>query len=170
MYRVTINDNGYEVKPNSTNSLAGTLGGEPYELELKGNPEEGFFTEWSGRTYEVQVLQTHWGDKRLTLAVNNQLLEIHAEDSYDLLLKELGMTQATAGVLNELKAPMPGLVLRLDVQEGDTVEEGQSLLVLEAMKMENVLKCSARARVKKVVCREGVAVSKNDVLLEFEEA
>jgi biotin carboxyl carrier protein len=67
-----------------------------------------------------------------------------------------------------LKAPMPGLVVRLEVEPGQAVAAGAGVLVLEAMKMENELRAPAGARVKAVLVRPGQAVEKGQVLVEFE--
>jgi biotin carboxyl carrier protein len=63
---------------------------------------------------------------------------------------------------------MPGLVLDVRVKEGDEVKKGDPLLVLEAMKMENILKSPAHAKIKKINVNKGQAVEKNQVLVSFE--
>ncbi len=67
-----------------------------------------------------------------------------------------------------LLCPMPGQVVRIDVQEGDVVEAGQPLVLVEAMKMENVLKAERRARVSKVRVAPGAVLAVDEVILEFE--
>ena len=74
---------------------------------------------------------------------------------------------AGAGPL-PLRAPMPGLVIRIDVAEGDTVSPGDGLLIVEAMKMENELRAMAPARVRRVHVSAGDAVEKNQLLVEFD--
>ena len=70
--------------------------------------------------------------------------------------------------VNDLKAPMPGLVLDILVKEGDKINKGDTLIVLEAMKMENALKAIADATVKKVSVKKGNTVDKNQVLVQLE--
>ena len=67
-----------------------------------------------------------------------------------------------------LKAPMPGLVVRVAVEEGMRVEAGSPVVVLEAMKMENELRAPAAAVVKGITVKAGQAVEKGQVLVEFE--
>jgi propionyl-CoA carboxylase alpha chain len=67
-----------------------------------------------------------------------------------------------------LLCPMPGQVVRIDVAEGDVVEAGQPLAIVEAMKMENVLKAERRARVSKVRVTPGAVLAVDEVILEFE--
>jgi biotin carboxyl carrier protein len=65
-----------------------------------------------------------------------------------------------------ITAPMPGLVLTIKVKEGDTVQAGQALLVMEAMKMENAITASYNGTVTKVYVREGDSISEGDLLVE----
>ena len=67
-----------------------------------------------------------------------------------------------------LIAPMPGLLVRLDVKAGDTVEAGQPLAVVEAMKMENILRAEKAAVVKTISAQQGESLSVDQVILELE--
>ena len=90
------------------------------------------------------------------------------EDEYDQLLHKLGMDKALTKKVNELKAPMPGLVLRILVEEGQAIKQGDSLLVLEAMKMENVLKSMGDGVIKQLKVKAGDKVEKNQLLIVME--
>jgi biotin carboxyl carrier protein len=70
--------------------------------------------------------------------------------------------------MNQLKAPMPGLVIEYFVKEGDEVQAGDKLMILEAMKMENVIKATGEGKIKKLVVTKGNTVEKNQLLIEFE--
>ncbi|WP_455423264.1 acetyl-CoA carboxylase biotin carboxyl carrier protein subunit [Cucumibacter marinus] len=67
-----------------------------------------------------------------------------------------------------LLCPMPGQVVRIDVAEGDVVEDGQVLAIVEAMKMENVLRAEKRARVASIKCEAGAILAVDEVIMEFE--
>jgi biotin carboxyl carrier protein len=82
-------------------------------------------------------------------------------------LHNLGLDNIAAKKINDIKAPMPGMVLNILVGEGQQVKKGDSLLVLEAMKMENVLKSPTDGMIKKVVAIKGTAVEKNQLLIQF---
>ncbi len=86
----------------------------------------------------------------------------------DFLLQSMGLDTLNSKKINEIKAPMPGLVLDIKVSEGSVVKKGDVLLVLEAMKMENNLKSPADGIVKKIVAKKGTAVEKNQLLISFE--
>ncbi|NNE35391.1 MAG: acetyl-CoA carboxylase biotin carboxyl carrier protein subunit [Rhodothermales bacterium] len=86
----------------------------------------------------------------------------------DLLLEKFGSTGAGASGHSDVKAPMPGLVVRVNVAVGDIVEAGQPLLVLEAMKMENEIGSPRNGVVGAVHVADGEAVGKNALLIEIE--
>jgi biotin carboxyl carrier protein len=121
-----------------------------------------------GKSMNAEVVQANSATKEFTVKVNNRVYVLDLKDRYDELLKSLGMEATTEKKLREIKAPMPGMVLNLLVHTGDAVEKDTPLLILEAMKMENVIKSPAAAIVKKVHAVKGVAVEKNAVLIEFE--
>ncbi len=77
------------------------------------------------------------------------------------------MDSLNSSKVNEVKAPMPGLVLDIRVSEGDEVKKGDPILVLEAMKMENIIKSPTDGVIKKINVKKGLAVEKNQVLINF---
>jgi len=85
-----------------------------------------------------------------------------------MLLKKLGMDSLTSKKVNELKAPMPGLVFKVLVDVGQEVNEGDNLMILEAMKMENNLKSPTTGKIIEIKVDEGEAVEKNQILIVFE--
>ncbi|MCD6163270.1 MAG: biotin/lipoyl-binding protein [candidate division Zixibacteria bacterium] len=73
-----------------------------------------------------------------------------------------------AGRTHILKAPMPGLIVRIEVKPGQQVRKGDGLIIVEAMKMENELKASHSGTIKDIKIEVGAAVDKNQPLIEFE--
>ena len=122
----------------------------------------------NGKSMNVELVQVNTTTKEFTVKVNNKPYTLQLKDRYDDLLKSLGMEAVGEKKMREIKAPMPGMVLNVLVKEGDMVEKDTPILILEAMKMENVIKSAASAVVKKVCAVKGVAVEKNAVLVEFE--
>ena len=105
--------------------------------------------------------------KTFTIKVNGNVQTVTIKDKFDLLLEKMGMNASTATKVNNIKAPMPGLIIDLKIKAGDTVNTGDALLILEAMKMENVLKSPSSATVRSVKVRKGDSVEKGQILIEF---
>jgi biotin carboxyl carrier protein len=120
-----------------------------------------------GMTHSLEVLESDRVNKRYVVRINGKTITLSLRDRFDDLLKQLGMDGGGAQKAGHLKAPMPGLVVDIPVSEGQSVSKGDTLLVLEAMKMENALKAVADATVKKVLVSKGQAVEKNVVLIEL---
>lgn len=167
MYKIIAADQSYEVVLDKQNQNSGTLNGTPFSLDSLQHGER-FHILKDNKSYSVEVVSANYDEKSFELMVNGRLYHYTAKDRFDLLLKELGMENLAAAAVNDLRAPMPGLVLKVAVQAGDTVKKGDPLLVLEAMKMENVLKATADGVVKTVEAQIGKAVEKNHVLIHFE--
>jgi len=121
-----------------------------------------------GKSHELRIVQSDDALKSFSVSINNVMTQIELKDETDLLLQKLGMSATARNKLNELKAPMPGLVLKVLVSVGDTVKKGDSLLVLEAMKMENVIKATGEGKVKAIKIDPQDKVEKNHVLIVFE--
>ena len=121
-----------------------------------------------GRSYKVLVLKHDVATGTVRLRIGAHCHTVRLEGERSRLFQLLGIDKAARTVIRELKAPMPGLVLKLLVKEGDTVKKDDPLLVLEAMKMENVIKSTGEAVVKKVHVQERAAVEKGQLLLSFE--
>jgi len=126
-----------------------------------------FHVIWQGRSFNVEVVEHDAITKKTILKINGRLLTASAKNRFDLLLERMGMSQAVSNKINEIKAPMPGLIQSIAVQEGDIVQKGDTLLVLVAMKMENAIKAPAEATVKALRTEAGSSVEKNQVLIEF---
>ena len=120
-----------------------------------------------GVSYNVEVVKSDAAEKTFAVKINGRLYEVKAQDRFDLLLQQMGMSNANSQRIKDLKAPMPGLILDIKVTEGQAVQKGDPLLILEAMKMENVIKAPADGTVKTVKVRKGESVEKGHVLLVF---
>lgn len=101
------------------------------------------------------------------VAVAGTQLEVEVIDERTRHIRSLTGGAAGPKAATHLKAPMPGLVVRVLVTPGQSVVPGQGLVVLEAMKMENELRCTTGATVQAVAVIPGQAVEKGQVLVEF---
>ena len=103
-----------------------------------------------------------------TVTADNRAQTARVLDETALLLERFGFDTGSDAAAREVRAPMPGLVLQVLVAPGDSVQAGQGLVVLEAMKMENELRAAAAGTVAAVHAEAGAAVGKNDLLVEIE--
>lgn len=143
------------------------INGQPQLFELVERGEKHFIVQLNNRSIEVYVLKYEPAEKKGVFIVNGKKCSVSATDEMDMLLKKLGMDNAGARQVKELKAPMPGMVVKVEVEAGSVVKKDQALIILEAMKMENVLKAQADGVVQNVEVKKGQAVEKNQVLVRF---
>ena len=122
---------------------------------------------YKNKSYTVEVVSKGDQHKTALIKVNGKVYETGIEDRFDLLIKEMGLEGAVLQQAADVKAPMPGLVLKINVVVGQEVKKGDSLLVLEAMKMENMLKSASEGIVKTIHVHTGDKVEKNQVLITF---
>lgn len=166
MYKVKVNNNKeHEVVLNDAQT--GSFDNSPFSWDVIQSKEGSFHVLENNRSYSVEVIKLDRDEKTVVLSVNGTKYTMAVKDKFDELLKSLGMDNLNASKVNEIKAPMPGLVLDIRVNEGDEVKKGDPILVLEAMKMENILKSPTDGSIKKIVVKKGVAVEKNQVLVQF---
>lgn len=131
--------------------------------------EDGIFYFLQGDNKQrLELVEANYTEKTFSVRVNGQLYSFTVEDKFDALLKEMGMESLTESTVEDLKAPMPGLVLDIAVSVGDQIKKGDALLVLEAMKMENSIKASTEGTVSEILIEKGQAVEKNQILIAFE--
>lgn len=163
--RVKISDSEFLVDFEGDSKESGTINGKPFEWDVSKISDTLYHIIKDHRSYNVEVLPEV--DGKRSIKVNGNIYETESIDKFDELLKSLGMEKGGAGKVNELKAPMPGLVLEIDVKPGDQLQKGDRVLVLEAMKMENVIKAPADVTVASVEVEKGKTVEKNQVMIRF---
>jgi biotin carboxyl carrier protein len=168
MYHVTINGaTKHDISWNDQQTEV-TLDDKKYVANVLDYEDNNSHWIHNNKSYNVEIVLINRESKELTVKVNGTSYHIQLKDRFDDLLKSLGMESAGKAKLKNLKAPMPGLVLNILVDEGQAVEKDTPLVILEAMKMENVIKSPAAGVVKKISAVKGHAVDKNAVMIEFE--
>jgi len=169
MYSIIVDGNKkFKTKLNLENNLfEGTLN----DLFVKGDfikiNNYQYHIILQEKSYTVDIIKLNIEEKKLLLKINSIKFDIELKDKYDELLHNLGVDDLAVKKINEIKAPMPGMVLSILINEGDVVKKGDSLLVLEAMKMENIIKSPADWTIKKINAITGIAVEKNQLLIQF---
>lgn len=114
------------------------------------------------------ILECDTGCKRMHIEVNGERFDVEVKDTLDVMLDKMGFKTVSTKQIKEIKAPMPGLVVEVVVQEGQEVAEGDKLLILSAMKMENSILIQTPAVIKKINVKAGDAVDKGQILIELE--
>ena len=163
MYKVSVNEHPeIEITGNEVNYL---LNGHAVNFDIVPNSDGTYHVLYQGKSHTIHVLQKNANS--LVLDINKHKAEAKIKNDLEDLLSRMGMDKVLGASINELKAPMPGMVLKILVKEGDTVKKGDGLLVLEAMKMENNIKALGDGVVSKIPIKAGDKVEKNQVMISF---
>jgi biotin carboxyl carrier protein len=165
MYTIKLNDS-LSVKVHQINGKW-EVNGLAQQTDIVKISENRFHVLLNNRSFEIELLSKDYTGKQLDLVINGKRKKILYESEMDVLLKSMGLDKAMTVKNNDVKAPMPGLVLKILVNEGQEVKKGDGLLVLEAMKMENILKSNTDGSIKKIHIAEKTAVEKNQILFEL---
>lgn len=156
-YKITIDDQEFNLTKTDAGNIDATNLGNGQLHVLQNN-----------KAYNCELVDTDLDNKTLTVIVNGNKYELKIEDEYDLLVKKMGLSIVSSQKISNIKAPMPGLIIDVLVEPGQTIEKGTPLLVLEAMKMENVLKAEGEGVVKSIEISKAQAVDKGQILIEME--
>jgi len=117
---------------------------------------------------KAEILNSDFNRKKYTVKVNNNSYEVDINDALDQQIEALGFEIGASKQVNDIKAPMPGLILEINVVESQEVKENEPILILEAMKMENVINSPRDGIIKSISVKQGETVDKNSLLIAFE--
>jgi biotin carboxyl carrier protein len=115
----------------------------------------------------VEVLAIDFDLKSMKIRNNHTIYDLEFKNDLDLVLDKMGIKRSVDTINTDIKAPMPGKVIAILVSPNDQVKKGDGILILEAMKMENVLKASADCTIKTIHISTGVNVEKGQLLVEL---
>lgn len=121
----------------------------------------------NGNAHTITVLKADPANKKYTLRMDGQIRETVLLSKLDILIEKMGLNSGGAKKMTTLKAPMPGMVTGILIKEGQEVSKGDQLIILEAMKMENVIVAPQSTTIKKIPVTVGQAIEKGTILLEF---
>jgi biotin carboxyl carrier protein len=140
--------------------------GRSYSFDMVQAAQQSYSMLLNETAFEIYMLgfTRESEDKCLQLGIEGNYYDVVVEDQRSLLRKRMLLTRPHSTGVQEVRAPMPGKVVRIEVKTGDTVKSGVGLLVLEAMKMENEIKSSLAAIVEAVHVIPGKAVEKGELL------
>ncbi len=164
---VGANKNEFKVELEKSGD-AGLLNGESFEWDIIKVKDNSYSVIKDNKSYNLEVLSVKPEEKSFYIKVDGIKYLFNAKDKYDELLHSLGMDTMASSKVSDLKAPMPGLVLDISVEVGQEVAKGDTLLILEAMKMENVIKSPTDGLIKSISVNKTETVEKNQIILNFE--
>lgn len=164
MLKAIVNKTEFEITRHGDNWL---VNGSPIDWDLVKVSDNYFHIIYQHKSYRAEVVKADHSAKTFILKINGRNYPVAIKDKFELLLEKMGMNVAASNKILSIKAPMPGLIIDLKVKVGDEVKTGEPLLVLEAMKMENIIKSPGDGTVKSVKIEKGNSVEKGQVLIEF---
>ena len=126
-----------------------------------------FHIIYKSNSYQAQLIECNLEEKSFLFYINGKKQLVVVKDKFDLLLEKMGLNDLKSNKMNNIKAPMPGLILSINIKDGDEVQKGDAIMVLEAMKMENVIKSPGDGVVKSILVKQGDSVEKSQVLINF---
>ena len=121
----------------------------------------------SHHSVNAKLVEADMAAKKITIEVEGENFVVEIKDELDQVLEQMGFGLATNKQVKEIKAPMPGLVLQIAVSDGQEVNEGDKIIILGAMKMENSIIIQNNATIKRIAVVAGQAVEKGQVLVEL---
>ena len=145
-----------------------SVNGSVQNLDILKINESKFHIIKDNKSYDISVVSMDRKTKQCTISVNGKNYELKLSNELDQLLLKMGMGKSKDNKMDLVKAPMPGLVLHILVEIAQSIEKGDSLIILEAMKMENIIKATGSGIVKAIKVSTKDAVEKNQVLIEME--
>ncbi len=165
MLQITVNDNTFAV---SNEEGQWHVNDTPVDCDIKMLPNGLINVIYKNKSYTAILEKIDEKSKELALNIDGQSYNVSVKEPLDQLLEKMGMDLSSLQKAEPIKAPMPGMILKILVEPGQQISKGDGILILEAMKMENVLKASGDATVKSINVDENTAVEKGAVLIELE--
>ena len=160
-------DKSYQLTVNNT-QIYNRKASQVAELDAVEVTSSQFHILKNNQAFAAEIISTDFAAKSYTVKVNGNTYTVAIANALDLLIKEMGFMVGSAKQVNEIKAPMPGLILEMSVKVGQEVQENDCLLILEAMKMENTFLSPRSGIIKSISAKKGDAVDKGQLLIEFE--
>jgi len=160
------NNQGYKVK---ANEFEFNLTAEQLALvDLVKRPGSEYNLIKDHRSINAKIISVDKAAKQMHVEIDGDSFDVTIKDELDQVLEKMGFDKSSVKHIKDIKAPMPGLVLEISVSEGQSVTEGDKVLILQAMKMENSIMIQTNAVIKHILVTPGQAVEKGQVLIELE--
>ncbi len=120
------------------------------------------------KPFAVNIIRSNFQERTYVVKVGNETYEVVIKNALDKQISNMGFSLGTSKSISTIVAPMPGLVLEIPIEVGQQVNENDPLLILEAMKMENILSSPREGVIKHIAVAKGDTVEKKQLLITFE--
>jgi biotin carboxyl carrier protein len=137
------------------------------ELELSHISNNKIQLRYHATNYKLEIVESNFNAKTYQIKINGNNYHVNLADELAIKIAEMGFENNNSKKMNNIIAPMPGLILNISVKEGQKVKNGDVLLVLEAMKMENSITSPKDGIVKLISTEKGTTVEKGQQLIEL---
>ena len=168
MYTLKIKDQIVEIELDEFDDSKFHLNGSPYQINYFYN-NDLFHIIFNNKSYVLKLISSNKDSNNYYVSINNKTFNVEISDAKNKFSKIIGLKLSDDNKKLDITSPMPGLVIDVLVNVNETVEKNQSLIILEAMKMENVIKSPVQAKIKSIMVKKGDNVNKNEVLISFFE-
>ncbi len=165
MIKAAVQNNSYQINIFKEDVI---VDGQKLDFDLVKLNQGKYHIISNHKSYSVELVRLDKEKKQVFIKVNNTVYKVDLKDKMDDLLEKLGMNNLSEAKTENLKAPMPGLILKIFVEKGQVITKGDKLLVLEAMKMENVIKAAGDVVIEHIKAKVGDSVENGEVLITFE--
>ena len=165
MFKANIQDRIYTITGSDKDTF---MDGKVVTADFYEYKRGKFHIIIDNHSYTAEILSSDNETKTSIIKVGNSTITVVLKDRYDELLHEIGIDVIIEKKVNDIKAPMPGMVLQIMVENGQKIKKGDAIVVLEAMKMENILKSPADGIIRKIHVSMGDKVEKNQVMVNLD--
>ena len=164
MYKASIGSHDVQVVTGKDASVNGV----PVDIEFVKSATNSFKMRMNGVEKDADLVKLDKENKLVIVRIEGKKFAVQIKEPVDLMLDKLGINSKSTKKVNNLKAPMPGLVIKILAEQGKRYKAGDALMILEAMKMENVFKAAADVTIKAIEITERQTVEKGQILMVFE--
>jgi acetyl/propionyl-CoA carboxylase alpha subunit len=162
MIKVKINDQAhYKVTKEKDHYL---IDDQETRARVKRIGKDQYLIRYGNKLFRAHVKRS---GNLIRITINQRLYELKIQSENEMMLEKLGISTNSTKTVDTLKAPMPGLVIDILAKEGMHVKKGQPLLILKAMKMENIMRASHDGTVKRILVDKNQKVEKDAAMLQF---
>ena len=137
------------------------------ELDLYKQSGNEFHLIHENNSHHADLIDSDFLNRTYSIKVNSNIYDVEIQRPVDDFVNKMGYAVRSTKTVDSIKAPMPGIIIDLQVEKGQTVKEGDTLLILEAMKMENAIVCPKDTTIKEIYTSVGETVDKNKLLIDF---